>query len=56
MLPGKTNVARVKKIFLKITLDKSHFITGIKDETKKKMFLNGEGDVLVELFENVPAL
>ncbi len=31
-------------------------ILGIKDENKKKMFLNGEGDVLVELFENVPAL
>ena len=30
MLPGKTNVARVKKIFLKITLDKSHFITGME--------------------------
>ena len=31
-------------------------VLGIKDENKKKMFLNGEGDVLVELFENVPAL
>lgn len=31
-------------------------ILGIKDENKKRMFLNGESDILVELFENVPAL
>lgn len=31
-------------------------ILSIKDEDKKSKFLNGEGDVLVELFENVPAL
>ncbi len=31
-------------------------ILGIKDENKKRVFLNGESDILVELFENVPAL
>lgn len=31
-------------------------ILGIKDENKKRSFLNGESDILVELFENVPAL
>lgn len=31
-------------------------ILGIKDENKKRMFLNGEGETLVELFENVPPL
>ena len=31
-------------------------ILGIKDENKKRMFLNSESDILVELFENVPAL
>lgn len=31
-------------------------ILGIKDENKKRMFLNGESDILAELFANVPAL
>lgn len=31
-------------------------IFGIKDENKKRMFLNGEGDMLSELFKNIPAL
>lgn len=31
-------------------------ILGIKDENEKRKFLNGEGDMLTELFENVPAL
>ena len=31
-------------------------ILGIKDENEKRKFLNGEGNILTELFENVPAL
>lgn len=31
-------------------------ILNIKDEDKKSRFLNGEGDILAELFESVPAL
>ena len=31
-------------------------ILGIKNEDEKIRFLNGEGNILVELFENVPAL
>lgn len=31
-------------------------ILGIKDEDKKRKFLNGEDDIFIELFKNVPAL